>query len=176
MNSQRALGHGRPTHTLRYKGQPAISWKQPNTLPKYFNVFGGLGLHCDYLHKTFPRISFVAFGVSGFVNPNQDVMSFHRRINPQTPRRVKPINSATSCRTSLRTEPVETCRIIRPLRIAEIRRAAGESDGLNWLPCRVVQIRAGFHHNNKIASSVDVEPKLIVLHTEASIVLRLRVP
>src|SRR5208282_575802 len=72
-----------------------------------------------------------------------------------------------------RAEAVETTGIIRPLGIAEIGRAAGESVGSHRRPGGIDQIRAGLHHNDQVAGPGDGEPELIRLYAE---VLRLRIP
>src|SRR5437763_17114055 len=68
-----------------------------------------------------------------------------------------------------RAEPVETGGIIRPLRVAEIGRAAGERVGGHRRPDGMAQVRAGFHHHDPAAGPGDVESKLIRLHAEARI-------
>ena len=77
-------------------------------------------------------------------------------------------------RQSRRAEAVETTGIIRPLRIAEIRRAIGVDESVERVgghrqPDGVCKIRAGFHHNDQIAAARDVESKLIRLHAKAAI-------
>src|ERR1039458_7780834 len=64
---------------------------------------------------------------------------------------------------SRRAEAVVTAGIIRPLRIAEIGRAAGERVGLHRLPDRIGKIRAGFHHDGLSTGPLDVETELIRL-------------
>ena len=60
-----------------------------------------------------------------------------------------------------RAEPIETARIICPLRIAEIRSPVAERISLNRLPSRTCQIRAGFHHHNKICIARNVKSELV---------------
>ncbi len=71
--------------------------------------------------------------------------------------------------------------IIRPLWIAEIRRAIGADEsvervGPNRSPDGIGQVRAGFHHNDQVAAAGDVKPKPIRPHAKAGIALRSRVP
>ena len=58
-----------------------------------------------------------------------------------------------------RAEAVEAVGMIRPLRVAEIRRAAGERVGLHRLPIK--EIRAGFHHHRLPAGPVKIKSKLV---------------
>lgn len=79
-----------------------------------------------------------------------------------------------------RAEAVETIGVIgviRPLRIAEIGRAACEHVGLNGLPHWAGKIGAGLHNDDQFADAGDVEPELMILHAEARTAgLCLRVP
>ena len=56
---------------------------------------------------------------------------------------------------------------MRPLRIVVIGSAAGERVGCHWRPSGIEQIRAGFHHNHRIASATPfgdrASPSLIPL-------------
>ena len=70
------------------------------------------------------------------------------------------------CCTSWHAEAVETAFVIRPLRIAEIDGAAGESDGLERRPDGIGEIRASFHHNNEATAPSDVETEPICPHAE----------
>src|ERR1039458_3517564 len=80
-------------------------------------------------------------------------------------------------RASRRAQAVETGGIIRPLGIAEIGRAAGEGVGSHWRPNGVSQVRAGFHHDDQVASAGDVEPKPVRPQAKAGTAgLHLRVP
>ena len=72
---------------------------------------------------------------------------------------------------------VEATLVIRPMRIAEIKRATGEGVGLEGSPDWIGQVSAGFHYNGQIARSGDVESELIGPHAEAAVTgLNLRIP
>ena len=62
------------------------------------------------------------------------------------------------------TETVKTARIIFPLRIAEIDRAAGQGIGLQRIPSGIVQVAAG--HDHLAACPRDVESEEIAPHAE----------
>src|SRR5438477_12464665 len=66
-----------------------------------------------------------------------------------------------------RAEAVETGGIIRPLRIAEIGRAAGERVGGHRRPDGMAQVRAGFHHHGIIGCPGDDETEPVGLHAKA---------
>ena len=68
-----------------------------------------------------------------------------------------------------RSDAVEARRIIRPVRIAEIERVAGEGVGLQRRPGGTGRIRAGFHHDDHVAGPGDVEAELIGPHPKAVI-------
>jgi hypothetical protein len=65
-----------------------------------------------------------------------------------------------------RTDAIESSRIIRPLRIAEIKQTVGKRESLEWSPNRAGQIGAGFHHDGDIGCAGDVETKLIVTYAK----------
>src|SRR2546430_871592 len=71
--------------------------------------------------------------------------------------------------TSRRAEAVETAGIIRPLGIAEIRRASGEAVCSDRNPDGSGQIRGSFHDNGHAAGPIDVESELICPDPEAGI-------
>src|ERR1039458_1173135 len=76
-----------------------------------------------------------------------------------------------------RAETVKTAGIVRPLRIAEIKRTTDEGVCSNRSPSGVSQISAGFHYHRLPAGPVDIEAELIRLHAKAGISgLRLRQP
>src|SRR5581483_880299 len=68
-----------------------------------------------------------------------------------------------------RADAVETAGTIRPLAIAKITTAVGECIGSNWMPDRIGQTRAGFHHHDPAAGPIDVEAKLIRAHPETGV-------
>src|SRR2546425_349677 len=78
--------------------------------------------------------------------------------------------------TSRRAYAVETGGMIRPLRIAKVDRAVGESAGLQRYPARGCQIGVGFHCDGYISCPCDVETEAIGQNSEVAIDLRLRVP
>ena len=72
---------------------------------------------------------------------------------------------------------VETSGIIRPLRIAEIERAAGEVVRSHRGPGGNGEIRGSLDHDDQVAGAVNGEPELIRLHASTSHAgLRLRLP
>ena len=59
--------------------------------------------------------------------------------------------------------------MIRPLRIAEIGRAASQGVRSHGSPGGIGQVRGGFHHDDEIVGAGDGEPKPIRPHAEAGI-------
>lgn len=68
---------------------------------------------------------------------------------------------------SRRAEAVEPCGIFRPLAIAEMTRAADEGAGSHRDPNGEGQIRASFHHDDRVAGFGGDESKRIPPHAEA---------
>ena len=76
-----------------------------------------------------------------------------------------------------RADAVETVRIICPLRVAEIGRAADEGVRAHWRPDGIGQTCRGFHYDGHAAGPGDAEPELIRPHAKAGIPgLHLRQP
>src|ERR1017187_7272939 len=73
---------------------------------------------------------------------------------------------------SWRAEAVKTSGIIRPLRIVEIVRAAGQGVGAHRNPDRMGQIRGGFHHDGNVRCPGDGETKPAGLHAEPGAVVK----
>ncbi len=68
--------------------------------------------------------------------------------------------------SSGRTDAVVAAGKIRPLRIAEIKRAVGDRVEQEWNPNGIGQIRAGFHNDRNIRRPGDGETELIALHPQ----------
>lgn len=65
---------------------------------------------------------------------------------------------------SRRTEAVEASGMIRPLRIAEIRRAGRERVRLHRLP--VDKVRAGLDYDGNVCGPRNCETETVCFHTE----------
>ena len=74
-------------------------------------------------------------------------------------------------------QAVEAALVIRPIRIGEIKRGAGEGVGLEASPDWVGNVSTGFYYDGQIARSGDIESELIGSHAEAVVSdLNLRIP
>lgn len=69
-------------------------------------------------------------------------------------------------RASRPAQAVETGRIIRPLRIAEIKGAAGQGVCGQWGPGGIDEAGAGFDHDGKVVRGSDVEAEAVGFHAE----------
>ncbi len=77
-----------------------------------------------------------------------------------------------SLAASIRAYAIEAAGIIRPLGIAEIRRAAGEGVRGQWNPSRIGETDAGFHHDHEIGLPQDRETECVALHPKARAVVQ----
>src|SRR6185503_1766723 len=68
-----------------------------------------------------------------------------------------------------RAQTISASSMIRPMAIAEIGGAAGESIGSHRSPDGIAQLCAGIHHDDQIAVPTDVEAELPRSHAKARI-------
>src|SRR5208282_2060359 len=73
----------------------------------------------------------------------------------------RPAPASQGYRISRPVKAVKATGIIRPLRVAEIGRAAAKGIRRKGRPSGISQIRAGLNHHDDIGSAGDVEPELI---------------
>ena len=92
-------------------------------------------------------------------------------------RKAQPVKAApvprwlpADCLRLWRAKAVAAGRMIVPLRIVEIDRAAGERVGLQRRPGRISHVRAELDNYRHGTGPRDVERKLICAHSEAGIV------